>query len=53
MTRRRFLVVYAELEAAAGLARLEGPETVAVENGTAALGFPLPRQGVTLLVLEW
>jgi len=45
---------YAQLEAASELARLEGaPATVRVERGAAALAFALPRQGVSLLLLEW
>ncbi|MSU24539.1 MAG: beta-xylosidase [Opitutus sp.] len=45
---------YVQLEAAAQLGRLENtPATVAVENGLAALKFPLPRQAVSLLVLTW
>jgi xylan 1,4-beta-xylosidase len=44
---------YAELEAAGKLAQLEAPATVGVENGQAALRFALPRQAVSLVVLEW
>jgi xylan 1,4-beta-xylosidase len=45
---------YAQLEAAAQLGRLENaPATVAVTDGTATLKFPLPRQAVSLLVLNW
>jgi xylan 1,4-beta-xylosidase len=45
---------YAELEKAGQLAKLAGaPETVAVDGGAAALGFLLPREAVSLLVLEW
>ena len=44
---------YAELEKAGKLAPLTGaPATVAIENGQANLKFTLPRQGVSLLVLE-
>jgi xylan 1,4-beta-xylosidase len=44
---------YAELEKVGKLAQLEGaPASVAVENGQAKLTFQLPRQGVSLLVLE-
>jgi xylan 1,4-beta-xylosidase len=44
---------YAELERAGKLAQLAGPPTnVAIENGQANLKFNLPRQGVSLVVLE-
>jgi xylan 1,4-beta-xylosidase len=44
---------YAELLAAAQLATVEGPATVSVDKGAATLRFALPRQAVSLLVLEW
>ena len=44
---------YAQLEAAGRLARFDAPTTVHVENGTASLAFGLPRQAVSLLVVEW
>jgi xylan 1,4-beta-xylosidase len=44
---------YAELQAASRLARLEAPAEVAVEGGRATLRFSLPRQAVSLIVLEW
>ena len=45
---------YAELEKAGQLARLAGgPESLPVDHGSATLGFLLPRQAVSLLVLEW
>jgi xylan 1,4-beta-xylosidase len=44
---------YAQLEAAGKLATIESPPTVHVEAGQAALAFALPRQAVSLLVLEW
>jgi xylan 1,4-beta-xylosidase len=44
---------YATLEKAGQLARLEAPAAVAVENGEASLKFSLPRQAVSLVVLEW
>jgi xylan 1,4-beta-xylosidase len=45
---------YQQLDAAAQLALLENqPATVAATDGTATLSFTLPRQGVSLLVLEW
>ena len=43
---------YATLEAAGKLARLAAPEKVPVSAGTATLKFNLPRQGVSLLVLD-
>ena len=44
---------YAELEAAGKLAPMEGPATVRVEGGQATLPIALPRQAVSLVVLEW
>ena len=44
---------YAELEAAGKLAQLEAPATVRVDGGRATLPLTLPRQAVSLLVLEW
>ncbi|MGC4015130.1 MAG: hypothetical protein QM755_11535, partial [Luteolibacter sp.] len=44
---------YVSLEEAGKLAKLEGPASVKVKNGEAELDFPLPRQAVSLLVLEW
>jgi xylan 1,4-beta-xylosidase len=45
---------YTQLEAASQLALLTGaPTSVAVNSGTATLQFSLPRQAVSLLVLEW
>jgi xylan 1,4-beta-xylosidase len=44
---------YAELEAAGKLARMEGPATVPIEGGQATVPLALPRQAVSLLVLEW
>ena len=43
---------YAQLEKAGKLAELEAPSTVNIENGQATIIFALPRQGVSLLVLE-
>jgi len=43
---------YAELEKAGKLAELEPPSTVNIENGQANVKFNLPRQGVSLVVLE-
>jgi xylan 1,4-beta-xylosidase len=44
---------YLELKAAGGLAPLEPPARLAIGRGTASLRFRLPRQAVSLLVLEW
>ncbi len=45
---------YAALQQSSELATLTAsPTTVAVTNGTAQLQFALPRQAVSLLVLEW
>jgi xylan 1,4-beta-xylosidase len=44
---------YDLLEAAGQLVRLDAPSTVRVEKGTAMITFGLPRQAVSLLVLEW
>jgi xylan 1,4-beta-xylosidase len=44
---------YAQLQEAANLATVEGaPATVAVENSAATIHFSLPRQGVSLLILQ-
>jgi xylan 1,4-beta-xylosidase len=44
---------YAELEAAGKLAQMEAPATVHVDGGQATLPVALPRQAVSLIVLEW
>jgi len=44
---------YAQLEKASELKALAGPSSVDVKNGTATITFALPRQAVSLLVLEW
>ena len=44
---------FADLEAAGKLAELGPNTTVAVQDHAASIQFPLPRQGVSLLVLEW
>jgi xylan 1,4-beta-xylosidase len=45
---------YAALEQAGNLATLEdAPASVALANGKATLEFKLPRQGVSLVVVEW
>ncbi|MEZ5324690.1 MAG: hypothetical protein R3F19_06475 [Verrucomicrobiales bacterium] len=43
---------YAELEKASELALLGEPEAVEIKEGEATLEFSLPRQGVSLLVVE-
>ena len=44
---------YARLEAAGQLMRMDVPATTWVQNGTAAIAFTLPRQAVSLLLIEW
>ena len=44
---------YAELEAAGKLAQMEAPATVRIDGGAATLPVVLPRQAVSLIVLEW
>ena len=44
---------YKELLAASELFRLEAPATLRVEKGQATLRFALPRQAVSLVVLDW
>jgi xylan 1,4-beta-xylosidase len=44
---------YAELEAAGQLAAMEPVPAVRVEGGAARVSLVLPRQAVSLLVLEW
>jgi xylan 1,4-beta-xylosidase len=45
---------YGQLEAASQLTPLTGaPASTPIANGTAQLKFSLPRQGVSLVVLEW
>jgi xylan 1,4-beta-xylosidase len=44
---------YAQVEKAGRLAVLGEPEALRVEDGKATLRFNLPRQAVSLLVLEW
>ncbi|MGA2174568.1 MAG: beta-xylosidase [Verrucomicrobiota bacterium] len=44
---------FSELEKAGQLALLGPPENIRVENGRAGVKFNLPRQAVTLLVVEW
>ena len=44
---------YVQMEKAGKLAQLAEPVDVRIENGAAILKFALPRQAVSLLVLEW
>jgi len=44
---------YAQLEEAGHLAAMEAPATVAVAEGAVNLPLVLPRQAVSLIVLEW
>ena len=44
---------YAQLEAAGKLAAMEAPAAVPIDGGRASLAFALPRQAVSLIVLEW
>jgi xylan 1,4-beta-xylosidase len=44
---------YARLKAAGALAELEQPKRVPVVGGGVRLRFRLPRQGVSLVVLDW
>jgi xylan 1,4-beta-xylosidase len=41
------------LRAAGNLQTLGDPQQVQASNGAAEIKFPLPRQGVSLLVLTW
>ena len=43
---------YARLEKAGQLAELNAPRTVRVKDASATLRFMLPRQGVSLFVLD-
>ena len=44
---------YADLEAAGKLAIIGPATTIPIGDHVATLNFPLPRQGVSLLVIEW
>ncbi len=44
---------YRQLEKAGQLAAMDAPQTVPVKNGAATVELRLPRQAVSLLVLEW
>ena len=41
------------LEAASALGAADGPSSVDVADGRAKVGFMLPRQAVSLIVVEW
>jgi xylan 1,4-beta-xylosidase len=43
---------YTQLEKAGHLASLEGPQSIEVKDGKARISFALPRQGVSLLLVE-
>jgi len=44
---------YLRLEAAGQLGRIDGPASVRVAEHQATINFALPRQGVSLIVIEW
>jgi len=44
---------YAELEAASELALLDAPRRIDLQGGAAAIELSLPRQAVSLVVLQW
>jgi xylan 1,4-beta-xylosidase len=44
---------YAELEMAGRLTQIDAPATTTIDGGKAVLRFTLPRQAVSLVVLEW
>ncbi|TWT78891.1 Beta-xylosidase [Planctomycetes bacterium CA13] len=44
---------YAELESASNLATIGNPVSIAVKDGDTALSFELPRQGVSLVLLDY
>jgi len=45
---------YRQLQEASNLAKLaDAPATVRVEQGATTLKFTLPRQGVSLVIVEW
>ena len=44
---------YRQLEQAGRLALLETPSALSIHDGQASLTFTLPRQGISLLILEW
>jgi len=44
---------YLRLEAAGHLGRIDVPASVRVADHKATINFTLPRQGVSLIVIEW
>ena len=48
-TRQHYML----LEAAGKLSTMDAPATVSVDAGSSSLAFVLPRQAVSLLLLEW
>jgi len=44
---------YSEMEAAAELALMDAPTTTSVDSGAVTLRFALPRQGVSLVTIDW
>ena len=44
---------YQRLERASDLAMLAGPSRIDVVDGRASLAFTLPRQAVSLVLVEW
>jgi len=44
---------YRQLEKAGQLASLAPPSSASTKDGQFALAFPLPRQAISWLVLEW
>jgi xylan 1,4-beta-xylosidase len=44
---------YARLEASGKLAEIDGQASVKIDDGKIALKVSLPRQGVSLLRLDW
>ena len=44
---------YAQLESAGHLTQLAPPASLGAEGGVPTLSFPLPRQAVSLILIEW
>ena len=44
---------YTRLEAAGQLERIDSPPSVRVVEHEATINFALPRQGVSMIVIEW
>jgi xylan 1,4-beta-xylosidase len=44
---------YSKLEEAGQLAMIGQPEKIRIENGKASVNFTLPRQAVSLLIVDW